>query len=98
MNHEWMQHALLFIPWIKGQSDRRMRLDFGDIVKTVITSAVVAGVVMYGTQRVLESELQNLKQDFRDYKVIVNEIAREQSRRKPMVDFIEQKLQRNERQ
>lgn len=95
MKTEWMQHALLFVPWIKGQSDRRMRIDLGDIVKTVITSAVVAGVVMYGTQRVIEAEINNLKQDFREYKQIVDGIAREQSRRQPMIDFIEKRLQRD---
>lgn len=72
-----------------------MRLDIADIVKTMITSAVVAGVVMYGTQRVLEAELQNLKQDFRDYKAIINEVAREQSRRKPMVYFVEQQMRKD---
>lgn len=71
-----------------------MRLDLADVVKTVITSTVISGVVMYGTQQVLQAEMENLKQDFRDYKVIINDVVREQARRQPMIDYTEQQMQR----
>lgn len=71
-----------------------MRLDLADVVKTVITSTVISGVVMYGTQQVLQAEMENLKQDFRDYKIIINDVVREQARRQPMIDYTEQQMQR----
>lgn len=71
-----------------------MRLDLADVVKTVITSTVISGVVMYGTQQVLQAEMKNLKQDFRDYKIIINDVVREQARRQPMIDYTEQQMQR----
>lgn len=85
------------LPWVKKSGDRRMRIDAPDIIKTVLTSAVISSVVMYGTQRVMESELKNLKDEFRDLKQTVESLAREQARRKPMADFVEEQMRRNVR-